>query len=370
MKLADKSGPRIIASNIRTKQEKTTDGFVGESAVLEKSGMRIGIISLLSGKASVCSGRLRCMAKAESANRHIAALRKDGVKIVVVINTKSRDADDSEEMAEKIKNADLIISGYRRSFKEPVNAGTIRVLGIPEEGTAVSYVKMEPDPEKGTIRAIRSGVITRKEGNPTDTGISGLVESVSETINRKLSKKVADNPAELKLSETGESGIGNWVADCLRRWGRTDFSFADSSMLDNGLAEGAVTLGALRSVFGKRADVMFIKMRGEDIQTLLSEEMARTGRKLQISGLVVHADRNGKGSVTASVNGTNVAVSGNKIYKIALPDIMLEEDYRYPAMGNIVEFVNTKKPVPDVLRWCAGRERRLKTPSEGRWIYK
>ena len=139
--------------------------------------------------------------------------------------------------------------------------------------------------------------------------------------------------------------LANYASDCIRAWARTVVSIMPSNEPAGSFLDVNVSLSDLYRAFPKDSSIVFVKIRGENLIEALK---SLNPDHFTMSGIKVFYDKDGKFEKAELNNGQ---LKPDKIYQIAVPDSMINEESRL-LLANAAEFANSKHPTRDVMRWC------------------
>lgn len=371
---------RVLASNLLDSQKNKMPVFAAPYVIEDAGGFKIGIFGLSGSRTPKRNlpehvAGLRFRKEAESAAEAVKALKKKGAGVIIALSRadaaegENPGADANLLLARAVPGIDVIIGGSKRGVSAPVISGRTWILNSAAGLTHAGRIELGINPS-GTLGKLRAGfILLDKEVLGEDPRIAGLAASYRKALSVKLDRKIGTSGAALENLSAGESPVGDWVADCMRKWGKSDAAVIDSAYIKSGIGQGAVTLRSLYELMPFDSTVVMVKIRGEDLLQALEGGLSERGETLQISGVRVVYDPSGQqGKKIRDVYVGGVPLSPNRVYRLAAPDFMLAAGDGHGVLSNAVEFVNTRRFVREILGWCVGRERALLVPESGRWI--
>ena len=156
--------------------------------------------------------------------------------------------------------------------------------------------------------------------------------------------------ADILRTESSASPLGNFTADCVKRWARSDASIINNSVLGGDILKGPVTAGDLYRVLPFATGVVFVKIRGEDLKRAIET----VSRDISVSGMEIRM----QGPAVDRLSIAGAPVRPGHIYRIAVPDPSSTiRIIRF--LSSATEFANSKR----FLGKCsAGAFRRAVTP--------
>ncbi|GAD14982.1 5'-nucleotidase [Geobacillus kaustophilus GBlys] len=266
------------------------------------NGMPIGLIGVTltetptivtpSGVAGV-----KFIDEATAINKAVRELKKKGVQTIVVLahnpgvsNPDGTNA--SGEIVDIAKNVDdevdVIFAGHNHAYLNAVVDGKLLVQSY-SYGTAFSDVDLKIDPRTKDVVAKKAEIVTTyHDGITPDPEIRALVEKYEAKV-APLVNQVVGTAAETitdEQNESGESALGNLIADAQRAAMKTDFAFMNPGGIRADIEQGEVTWGELYNVQPFNNQLVKMTLTGAQIRQLLNQQWQPTQtRMLQISGL-------------------------------------------------------------------------------------
>lgn len=211
----------------------------------------------------------------------VEALRgTEKVSAVVFIGHEHRE--DDETLARAVPGIDLILGTHSHHKSELVRIpGTDTYTISPYQYLAyLSEVRMAF--EGGKLAAVEGGLVKMDESRPEDPVVAGRVAELQRHL-------VAGRPdrfrvlgrAGIELSDqgvsTGESLIGNWATEVLRRATGTHVFFSTASSFRAALPPGDITLEAFHAAIPYRNRVVTAEMSGRQLTEWVTLSASRAG---------------------------------------------------------------------------------------------
>lgn len=216
--------------------------------------------------------------EAETINRYVATLQKDGVHASVILFHEGADQEEAYEGATRpggnvtgpaanITSAldpdvDVILAAHWHRFTNAYipNSGGNDVLVVQAYayGMAYAYVDLRLDPESGDIIE-KSAVIVpvyadQPPGTDPDPGMKEFLDDVEEAVGRLGEEVIAVTASDITRAPNpaGDSALGSLVADSQREAMGTDVAFATIGSLPGAIqadiATGEITWDDLEAV--------------------------------------------------------------------------------------------------------------------------
>jgi 2',3'-cyclic-nucleotide 2'-phosphodiesterase (5'-nucleotidase family) len=293
--------PYVLANVVDANGKPLLDAY----RVLEVGGVKIGFIGVVTNitptivKAESIKG-LTFTDQTLAVNKAVKELKAQGVETIVILahdpyDGKS-DAPTGEvvDLANSVDDAvDVIFAGHNHGGLNKMIDGKL-VVEAYSYGTALADVDLEIDRATQNVVIAKAEVVDIKhEGITPDAEITQMVKDYQEKNAPIMNAPVGKADADITRTpnSTGESALGNLIADGMRDAMKTDFAFMNSGGIRNDLLAGNVTYGNVFSIqpFGN----VLIKMTltGAQMKELLNQQWGATGTKIgQISGFTYKYD--------------------------------------------------------------------------------
>jgi 5'-nucleotidase len=288
-----------VAANVV--DQKTGKTILPPYVIKKVNGVPIGIIGVaLSDTPSIVTpsgvAGVTFTDEAEAINKATAELKKKGVKsIIVLAHNPGSSATDGKnangelvDIANKVdKEVDVIFGGHNHAYMNATVNGKLLVQSY-SYGTAFSDVDLEIDPRTKDIVTKKAEIVTTfHDGIQPDPEIKKMIDKyeakVAPIVNQKIG--TAAKPLTADQNASGESDLGNLIADSMRDATKTDFAFMNPGGIRANLDQGEVTWGELFNIQPFNNDLVKMELTGKQIRDLLNQQWGKQTRMLQISGL-------------------------------------------------------------------------------------
>ncbi|MFH1618925.1 MAG: 5'-nucleotidase C-terminal domain-containing protein [bacterium] len=374
----------VLSSNVHETRRGAKAFPAAPYAIRDTGGYKVGIFALTSPgtprlNLSENTAGLRFAQGMEEAKEAVKALRKKGAAVVVALcdscfyGEKGEKTEEisPQKLAREVSGIDVIIGSHSHKLSvRAVKSGKTKTW-IISTGSGLLYagrLEIKINAFSGRVHSLKADrILLDKAVYGEDRRLLKLADSLSERSSKKLDRRIGRASVELESSPSGESRLGNWAADCLRTWGRTDAALMGPGMPGGKISEGPVSLRVIYGIVPSDDSVMFVKLRGDDLQAVMQNGLEKGG--LQISGLKVFLSGTEEKEKVEEVLIAGHVPAQAKIYKLAVPDSLAGAE-GLETLSNVVEFANTRRPVREILAWCAGRQKVIADPGLGRWVRK
>lgn len=298
----DFSGANFPYVTANVLDKKTGEPVLPPYMIKKVNGVPIGFIGVvLSDTPSMVTpsgvAGVQFIDEAEAINKAVAALKEQGVKSIIVLahNPASSAKDGSNptgelvDIAQKVDDeVDVLFGGHNHSYLNSEVDGKLLVQAYAY-GTAFVDVDLAIDPRTKDIVTKKAEVITTfHEGITPDAEVTKLIEKYEEQVAPIISRVIgtAQDNITSRQNASGESALGNLIADAQREAMQTDFAFMNPGGIRADLEQGEVTWGELYTVQPFNNELVKMTLTGEQIRKLLNQQWQKDKtRMLQISGL-------------------------------------------------------------------------------------
>lgn len=358
----------VLASNLYLKSNKKPE-FLRSAAVLDAGGRKVGVFSVLIAdpeKPNRAKHLQNYKLEKESyeTERAVKALRDGGAELVVMllgVNPKAKAAPEFyRELLSRGPRIDLVITD-EPTLKKPFKAGRTWVAPAGLDLLYAARLALEIDPANGRLKDLAwKRVPLLHEEHGQDQGMLKIIAGHRKRAAAYFARKVGSMEAALPLLDGEETPAADFTADCMQRWARTNAALVGTGELAAGFAAGPVTVGGLYAAFPAGSNVVFVKIRGDDLEKALA---AIPQRELAVAGLqLFYKD----GQLERAGTGRGPLLPAH-VYRLAVTDAFMGGKDN-PVLSNAMEFANSRRYLREVVGWCFSRQRSYGRPQGGRIV--
>jgi 5'-nucleotidase len=235
--------------------------------------------------------------EAEAINEAVKHLKRRGVRAIVVLahNPGVSNKDGSNASGEIVEIAktvddevDVIFAGHNHAYLNAEVDGKLLVQSY-SYGTAFSDVDVKIDRRTKDIVTKKAEIVTTYQDSiKPDPEITKFIDKYEAKVAPIINQVVGTAKTTITnvQNASGESALGNLIADAQRAAMKTDFAFMNPGGIRANIEQGEVTWGELYNVQPFSNQLVKMTLTGEQIRKLLNQQwQSNQTRMLQISGL-------------------------------------------------------------------------------------
>jgi 2',3'-cyclic-nucleotide 2'-phosphodiesterase (5'-nucleotidase family) len=336
----------IYAANLRGPDGKPLPG-IKDRAIVEFGGVRVGLTGAAYEETPRVSSSedLKFLPAVATMKAQAEALRREGADFIVAV--MHADRKQALELA-ALNAADLILTGHNHDLFINFD-GRVAMAESAYDGQYVMLIDVAIDVKVGDgrrdvkwwpqFRILDTATVT------PDPEVAAAVAKLEAELSREMDVPLAQVAVELDSRNiavrTGESAIGNLIADAMRSKAGADAAVTNGGGIRGGKvypAGGTITRRDVLAElpFGNR--VVTLEIRGRDLRTALENGFSRlsdaAGRFPQVSGMRIEFDpRRPPGKRILSIRIGGAPLNPNRVYRIATNDFLARGSDGYEAFG-------------------------------------
>lgn len=351
-KLAGAANLPLLASNLYLKTN-LKPAFLSSQKVLEAGGHKIGFFSImLPDPAKPNKPKYLANYKLEKetyeAEKAIKALKSGGAKVIVLLLSVSAKTPAKpefyRELLTKLPRVDLIITD-EQAVKKPFKVNRSWVVRAGLEMAEAARITLDLEPATGKLAGLSWEALpldAAKYGE--DPGILKITGAYRDSSAAHFSKRVGALGAPLPLTQNGASPVAEFAADCIKTWAKANAAIVGISEPAAGFSSGPVTVADLYRAFPLDSSVVFVKIRGDDLETVLA---AMQPGEFSVSGLRLFL----KDGTLERVEAASGPLVPAKVYHLAVPDSLVT-GRESSVLSNAMEFANSRRYLREIVGWC------------------
>lgn len=324
-------------------------------AVRRLGNVKVGVIgAVLQSTPSIVTptgvAGLEFVDEAAAINAAVRRLRREGVSAIIVtihqggVQT-SYEGDTVEDgqvagdilpIIEQLDDeVDVVITGHRHAFTNALvpnaNGTEILVTQAFSASTAYAEIDLEISRSCGDVLSKTARVLTTYSdvapGNILDPEVAALVKQAEDLTAPLVGRVVGESASAITrtAAPSGESSLGNLIADAQRSATGSDFAFMNPGGIRADLDAGPITWGELFTIQPFGNSLVRMDLTGAQVRTLLEQQWVgqTSPRMLQISGLSYTWDNAAPtGAKVLDITAGGVAIDPNASYSVTVNSFM------------------------------------------------
>jgi len=254
-----------------------------------------------------------------TARRLVAELRPQADLIVALTHLG---VEEDEKLAVAVPGIDVIVGGHTHTkIEQPEVIGGTLVLQAYERGVFLGRLDLEVSLGKIIAHRYRLLPVTAAAGEDpaVATLVAGYLQKLGDKMNEPVGTALADLDGGKDAMRTGETALGDLVADVMREAAGADVALINGGTIRAGIPAGPVTVGAIYNVLPFDNWLISFAITGkelrESLETGVSRVEVRDGGFPQVSGMSYTFDPK--------------APAGSRITAVSVGGAPLEDSRRY-----------------------------------------
>jgi 2',3'-cyclic-nucleotide 2'-phosphodiesterase (5'-nucleotidase family) len=367
-KLATASKIPLLASNLYLRNNKEP-AFLTDNVILPAGSRKIGVFSLAIASAEKPERQqympnYKLEKASYEAEKAVKELKEGGAQVIVMLLVMRQNgkADQAffRALLDKFPQVDLIICDDP-SIKKIFRAGRTWITSAGPGLTHASRITLDLEPSTGRLTGVEwDKVPLYLEKYGEDPRELKVISTYRKAAADHFARRIGFLADPLPLSFNGTSPVADFAADCMRRWARSNAAIIALSEPAAGFSSGTVTVGDLYSAFPLDSNVVFVKIRGDDLERALS---GLPPNGIAVSGLKVFF-KDGTLDRTETDSGPLVP---SRVYHLAVPDSLVSGRDN-PLLSSAMEFANSRRCLREVIGWCFSRQKSVQRPEGDRIV--
>lgn len=333
----------------------------------------LGIVGRQAAQGKRRLGGLEISDEITAAQKTVQLLQQKGAQVIVLMSAIGSADDKSaltdSQLAEEVPGIDIILSsnlGREASEAETVGRTLIVYPGAKLDGVGQVGLYFDKNGRFSDAR-FEDKVLYRRDFGEDDV-VAEQTASVRRTARGQMNRPAGKLAQDLTGNLNAESALGDWAADCIRKWAKTDVAVINADSLRADLPSGTVTQYDLYELYPYADHITFLDIKGAALRQALEAGLNVPHNFAQISGMRVDYNPDAPAGARVryvTVNGAPLASSA--VYKVAVTDHMLAGGAGHDAFIDSLEFKNTHVEVRTALRLCLSGSKEAAAPAGGRW---
>jgi len=317
-----------IAANVLDKKTGTPIEGISAYVIKDLAGIKLGFLGLLTvdtQDSSHPSPNVRFADPVETTDKALPEIKKAGADLVIGLTHLSMSDDQRVARLHPMQIA-LILGGHEHTLLQSVAGGT-PILKMDSDAAKMSQVDLYIDPQAHTLEHIDWKVIPVDSTVVEDPDIAANVAHYEDQLTRSMGDIVGSTAVPLDAAQhkvrTQETVLGNFLADSLRKIGKTDIALLNSGGIRSNTQYPAGQL-TLKDV------ISWLPFENRVVRSSLTGRAIKAALENGVSGI---QDDNEPGSfpVVSGLKFTYDARSpiGQRVTQVSVNDSPLQADKTY-----------------------------------------
>lgn len=330
-------------------------------------GIRLGIFGLITQTMpdmvfpSAIRG-LEFRSEVEEAQSCVEELKSQGADVILALTHIGKDAD--EVLAEEVPGISAILGGHSHTrLEKPSVNGKNRTVIVQTggRGTTVGKLRLRIHKRSKRVISARWQIIPLNISQVgEDFQVKALVGEFAKKVGKALEKEIGSASHDL-LRGSGETLLGNWQTDVMRRAAAAEIAFQNSGGIRADLKAGKVTLRDIYVVAPFDNTLVTMNLTGAQIREILEFSLSgKAGSPLQVSGLKIH-----RGSHLEIWIGKE-KLKEKRLYRVTTNNFVAAGGDGYKTFREGKNLTDTKKLLRDVFIEEIRKHSPISTKLEGR----
>jgi len=319
-------------------------------SIISSQGIRFGIIGLTTERVKTLSHPndvvgVKVFDIVKSIETLLPEVRKRSDFIIATVHIED---EEEQRLASAFPEIRLIIGGHNHEALGPIRLGQTLVAKTGVAGRNVGRVDLEFQKKK--LVQMDARLIPVKDVQP-ELDVVKVLQPFQEKVNAKMGEIIGEATDDLIYSRTGESALGDLVADAFREKGKTQIALQNIGGIRARIVKGFITWGNAFEVLPFQNTLITLKLTGAQLKKTLERGLVSSIGMVAISGIRVQFDtKNPAGDQVASLLLTDgTPVDDSKLYSITTNDFVLAGGDGFTEFAKGTDIRNTGILLRDVL---------------------
>lgn len=226
--------------------------------------------------------------------------------IIIALTHLGLDAD--KILADSVPDIDVIIGGHSHTvLKQPVIENGVIICQAGSRGKYLGRLDLVIDTKGDSVYSWKNELILIDPMKITpDKEVTELVEKYETLVDSLLGDTIGELKTPWRKNYKGESNLGNWEADVMCEYAKTDFAFMNSGGLRKDLPAGPITERDIWEINPFSNYLVRFSVMGKELKNIIQHQCTNARELLQISGLSYAYDTSIKKLSEARINGQKI----------------------------------------------------------------
>lgn len=324
------------------------------------NGLTVGIVSATCG----FGDGLEFLDPVEELQKQVDEIRSqvDIVLALVHLGVDDDSGNTSVKVANEVTGIDVIIDAHSHTvLEEGMVENGILIAQTGEYSNNIGVVNLTVH-DSGEIEAA-AHLVTKEEmaaaaeKEDTKAVLTTLLEKSDEFFSQVIGETLVDLDGSRDNIRTGETNMGDLVADIIREETGADLAFAVSGTIGGEILAGEITKADVLAIARVSVDYAIYEIKGEEILTILNEMCnmypESSGAFTQVSGISFKIDPvQPEGERIHSVKVGSADIKAETVYQLAASSqamnersaVLINDDFA-PSEVIIEKYITENSPI-------------------------
>ena len=322
----------ILGGNIIDK--RTNHSYAKPYIIKQMGNVKVAVIGVMTTELSnlslpdnVRDFEVKEMSK--SVNDIIPELKKQKVDLIIALTHAGVDYD--SVLAMNSPDLDVIIGGHSHTpIFRPLRVNGILIAQAGSRGRWLGKIDLTVDTEKDTVVKLYSELIECRTADiAPDSAIAVKVAELEKLAAKGLDEVIGELKTDWKREGRGESNIGNWIADAVRSFAKTDIGIQNNGGIRKELLAGKIIVRDLWEISPFGNGLVTFSVNGATLRKMIQYQLTIGDDFCQISGMkVVYSNKNGE-RILHNLKVNNALVVDTVTYTIATNNYVAAQAKKY-----------------------------------------
>ncbi|MFA5138632.1 MAG: bifunctional UDP-sugar hydrolase/5'-nucleotidase [Elusimicrobiota bacterium] len=368
----------VLAANLYLAGKDERPAYVRPFIIKKVGKIKVGVFGLLTTRMPELAfekniAGLRFADEVETAKETVSELKAAGADVIIALThigleDKGRPFGD-ETLAAKAPGIDLIIGAHSHTYLfEPRVVGETLIVQSGANLTHLGRAVLEIDPSSRKVVSKKGELLKLwVDELGEDEAMKAMTRKYQDEVGRSLDVVIGSSTVSIVRARDRESGMGDWMTDCLRKWSKTQIAFQNGGGVRTDILAGPVTLRTVFEVMPFDNYLVTLNMTGGQVKQIFERGVAGGIGMIQLSGARFTYD-----PAAPAMSRVRDAFVGkeplreNEVYSVSAPDFIVQGGDSYDAFAEGKDKAYNPVLVRDVLGWCVRETSPLAQPEGGR----
>lgn len=379
----------VLGANIH--YINSNNPYAQKHAVIERSGIRIGVIGILGVDAAYTAttpgaiDNLVVSEPAEAVQRSVDELR-DEVDLIVLLTHQGhtapmqtdaeadprldRDINKDIALADAVEGIDVLFGGH-------ADAGTWEPVVSPENGTLImqtfgqttylGYLQLTLDAESRAIKSYDGKLIPVDSNNLEPDPIISAKNLAYRAKHPEITDVVGKTEARLNRRYFDESDLGNLLADIAVEMTGADLGLIHPGTIRKDIPQGEVEMVDILDTNPFIDPIVVVEVSGEQLKEIMEQSFTLLRGLMQVSAEleVVYDTSKPERQRLVSLNYKGAKIEDDDVFEVAVPKIITKGGDHYDEFF-ATKLLRVSRPLGELMADYLRHHKVIPLPRQGR----